>query len=84
MDGSLMSDEDEVKTEITQEMIDYIDVRAPEIDPWAWYDFYGDVLEYLDEYEDGKKLSKKKIAAVVDCFNDLQTWQGHSLESEST
>ena len=53
-----MSDEDEVKTEITQEMIDYIDVRAPEIDPWAWYDFYGDVLEYLDEYEDGKKLSK--------------------------
>ena len=57
-----MSDEDEVKTEITQEMIDYIDVRAPEIDPWAWYDFYGDVLEYLDEYEDGKKLSKKKIA----------------------
>ena len=79
-----MSDEDEVKTEITQEMIDYIDVRAPEIDPWAWYDFYGDVLEYLDEYEDGKKLSKKKIAVVVDCFNDLQTWQGHSLESEST
>ena len=45
-----MSDKDEVKTEITQEMIDYIDLRAPEIDPWAWYDMYGNVLEHLDQY----------------------------------
>jgi hypothetical protein len=75
-----MSEKDEVKTEITQEMIDYIDLRAPEIDPWAWYDMYGDVLEYLDQLEAGKDLSKKKTSAVIDCFNDLQTWQGYSFE----
>jgi hypothetical protein len=67
---------DKVDTMITQEMIDYIDERAPEIDPWAWYELYGNVLEYLDEYENDKPLSDRKVSAIVKCYNDLQNWQG--------
>ena len=65
---------DKVDTMITQEIIDYIDNRAPEIDPWAWYDLYGNVLEYLDEYDNGKVLSDKKVSAIIKCYDDLQTW----------
>jgi len=62
---------DKVDTMITQEMITVIDNAVEDFDIVFWSDAYGDVLDYLDRFDNGEQLTDEEINWVLFVYDDI-------------
>ena len=67
-----MGDEDEVKAEITQEIIDFIYTSLfTTQDHSSFNETYGVALGYIEKFENNEQLSEDQQVTVLKCYDDL-------------
>jgi hypothetical protein len=62
---------DKVDTMITQEMITVIDNAVEDFDIVFWSEAYGDVLDYLDKFDNGMELTDEETDWVLFVYDDI-------------
>ena len=62
---------DKVDTMITQEMITVIDNAVEDFDIVFWSEAYGNVLDYLDKFDNGMELTDEETDWVLFVYDDI-------------